>query len=369
MQIIAKRADPDKVAEVTKKEKAQAVALNDVSASGRKRPWREMKANNKILQAIYSDLSKHPEYYERNKFYKHPDYYKKIAERLKDCSSLLTFKVMRTSDGIKKRLESANFCRVRLCPVCMWRRSLKITSQLRSVIEAEESKKEHSYLFLTLTVPNVKVGELADTLTEMQQAFSKYFVSSKRVKKAVKGWFKATELTYNTERNDWHPHFHCILQVNKTYFNDPVQYIKHADWLDLWRSAMKDDRITMVNVKRIKPKDGEDYISAICETAKYSVKTTDYIDPQDIEWSEDQVISLDQILRKRRFAGWGGSFKDAKAALKLEDEESGDLVHTGEDEPTIDHELLGYESYSWINAINAVGDFYLVKFTLPSSEK
>ena len=33
------------------------------------------------------------------------------------------------------------------------------------------------------------------------------------------------EITYNKERDDYHPHFHVLITVNKSYFTDKDYYI------------------------------------------------------------------------------------------------------------------------------------------------
>ena len=51
----------------------------------------------------------------------------RVAERLRTCATRLIYGI--GEDG-KRRLRAANFCRVRLCPICQWRRSLKLYSQM-----------------------------------------------------------------------------------------------------------------------------------------------------------------------------------------------------------------------------------------------
>ena len=59
------------------------------------------------------------------------DYYaygglERYSERVSFCSQLLGFKLVAKEggQGLKFKLSSAHFCRVRHCPVCQWRRSL-----------------------------------------------------------------------------------------------------------------------------------------------------------------------------------------------------------------------------------------------------
>src|SRR5699024_12750864 len=49
------------------------------------------------------------------------------------------------------------------------------------------------------------------------------FVGYTEIKKAVKGWYRCLEITHNVNRQSkdfdtYHPHFHCLLCVNPSYF-------------------------------------------------------------------------------------------------------------------------------------------------------
>lgn len=59
------------------------------------------------------------------------------ADRVSQCGSYLDFGIL--PDGTKK-LVKANFCRDRLCPLCNWRRSLKLYSQVSQVMDVLESR-------------------------------------------------------------------------------------------------------------------------------------------------------------------------------------------------------------------------------------
>ena len=71
------------------------------------------------------------------------------SRRVLDCGSFLEFKVTEE----KAKLQHANFCRDRLCPMCNWRRSLKIFAQVSKVMDALQAEG-YQFLFLTLTVRN-----------------------------------------------------------------------------------------------------------------------------------------------------------------------------------------------------------------------
>lgn len=57
----------------------------------------------------------------------------------------------------------------------------------------------------------------------------------KRSQKVVKGYTRKLEITYNEERDDYHTHFHVLIAVNKSYFNQATQYISRDRWLELWQ--------------------------------------------------------------------------------------------------------------------------------------
>ena len=80
---------------------------------------------------------------------------------------------------------------------------------------------------------NVKGGELNKAIDQMNIAW-KRLTELKVVKGAVRSWFRSLEVTYNKDRDDYHPHFHALLMVPHHYFyKDRGLYIPHEKWLDL----------------------------------------------------------------------------------------------------------------------------------------
>ena len=92
--------------------KCQEEILSDKSKNGKERPWAEYKLSNSYLAIAYDEVDESK------------------ANRLRDCASWLEFS--RTEEGLK--LHKANFCRVRLCPICAWRRSLKTFGQVFKIV-------------------------------------------------------------------------------------------------------------------------------------------------------------------------------------------------------------------------------------------
>lgn len=323
--------------------------LTDISSTGRKRPWKKHKIENMKLAEIYDSLAES----EIDK-----DYWQKRGDRLRNCNTHLGFSVFDGGTGDETmKVTHAESCRVRLCPLCSWRRTIKIFTHARKIIEKMQEEGKYAYIMVTLTVPNVTADKLNETITRMMEAWRK-FQQYKKFDKAVEGWYRGLEVTHNVNKRSssydtYHPHFHCILAVNKSYF-DSRDYISRNEWLEMWRRAYRDETITQVDVRRVKPKKGKDpndIIGAVAEVAKYTVKAGDYILPNNWDLSCDSVRILDKALANRRLVAFGGVMKDLHKKLNLDDEIDGDLIEDGDCEngkPTAEVMYfwhVGYQEY------------------------
>ena len=289
--------------------------MKDINKNGKDNNWKERKESNLKLADSYKRLG-------FKKYY-----------RVVDCSTFLEFGVTKSSN---LKLLKANFCKVRLCPMCAWRRSLKIFGQVSKVMDLVEKNYNYKYLFLTLTVKNCYGEDLKDTLDLMTYSFNK-LSERKAFKQAVKGYFRSLEITYNKKDNTYHPHFHLILAVNESYFKDTRIYLTQNDWTNLWKESLKVDYTPVVDVRRVKSKN-KDFGKVIAETAKYTVKADDYLIKDedgkiDEELTDNVVKTLDKALHRKRLVSFGFIFKEIHKMLKLDDTEDGSLENTdNEDE-------------------------------------
>lgn len=274
--------------------------LIDKSLTGYSRPWREKALSRERLAGIY-------ESFESRK-----------AKRLRNCAQWLRFNV--NVDGCK-RLVSASFCRLRLCPMCVWRRSLKVFNQVFKIMQTLEN--DYCFIFLTFTTRNCLPDELKKAVDDFMYGW-KLFSKQKIFKTVIKGYYRAFELTHNIKNNTYHPHFHCVFAVNKSYFTDKT-YISSEQWRELWQNCMKLDYDPWVYVKKCYG----DLSRSVAEVAKYSVSEDDYIIPKNKKLSLETVKLLDKSLNKRRFVSLGGVFKFVHKKLNLDDAESGDLSDIG----------------------------------------
>ena len=295
--------------------------LEDLSGTGRKRPWGERKNESMELLNLFETARKIDE----------SVISQTRLHALKDCGSWLTF--AQQEDGTR-RLANANFCRLRLCPLCGWRRSLKLFSQVSRISDAILAEKKARFIFVTLTVENVKGEDLRETIKRMNEGFkalvqnSKHYLASATLRENLMGYMKAIEVTYNARRNDFHPHIHCIFEVRPSYFDAKRGcYLTHEDWREMWRSVMKLDYEPQVNVKAIKNTTAK----AVAEVAKYPVKVDGLLKVKDKEKAAQALIQLKHGIHNCRFITFGGDFREYKRRLALDDVETGDLVHVETD--------------------------------------
>ena len=283
--------------------------------NGKDNNWKERKESTLDLAASYKRIGS-------NKYY-----------RVLDCSTFLEFRLTTVND---LKLTNANFCKVRLCPMCSWRRSLKIFGQVSKVMDHVEENYNYRYIFLTLTVRNCYGEDLRDTLDLMTKSFNK-LSERKAFKQAVKGYFRSLEITYNKKDNTYHPHFHMILAVDNSYFTQSKIYLSQEKWTNLWKSCLRVDYTPIVDVRRIKKDDNKGFGKAVAETAKYTVKAEDFLirdDKGNIQenLTDEVVETLDYALHRKRLTSFGFVFKEIHKKLNLDNAEDGDLTNTDNEE-------------------------------------
>ena len=289
------------------------------------------------------------------------------------CGDVLQFR--KPISGGKWKLHKASFCHDRLCPICTWRRSLKIYTQLNQIMNHLQPAN-YEYLFLTVTVPNCEGSVLESVCDRILKSFTK-MMRRKELKSLVKGYFRSLEVTFN--HNSWsksfmtfHPHLHAILAVPKSYFKK--SYIKQEDWLRMWREAYGDDSIEFVNIKKVYASVSEeekykasDEVSvalrkAIAEVGKYTVKSSDYLFAKDPVMTDHAVKWLAKALRSKKLFAMGGIFAEAAKALSLEDvmSSSSDLLHINADD-VINPELAYFVvRFKWGGSLYQAASFSVI---------
>lgn len=314
--------------------------LQDFSTTGKERPWKLHKRENLRLVEIYKMTKE-----------------KKLNlisdSRLFDlehCADTLLF--MQNAEG-KKKLKSANFCRLRLCPMCQWRRSLKMFGQVKKITDKIlESDKSIRFIFGTFTIRNCDAKDLETCIDNLNKKFrylvasSLTFAPAKKLKQNLLGYLKAVEVTYNTKDKTYHPHLHVIFAVRNTFFSSSKYYMSKKEWINLWQQALGVDYKPQTDIRAIKSGTAK----AVAEVAKYPVKTAPILKLDDDE-AVEVLKTLTMSLNKKRFVAYGGIFKTVKQELKFQD------VETDKDLVNVD-----IEQQERFNAVTAVLFKYNFKF-------
>lgn len=341
--------------------------LVDRSLTGKVRPWRQHKQEARTLATVYELLADQDPVNAARWLDK--------SRRVMDCAPWTEFELHEDQGaGEYMTLHKASFCRVRLCPMCQWRRSLKLAAQARAIVAESDRAAEAAsvdwmdpdndkrkaarprWLLLTLTVRNVPGDQLAQTIDLLHGSLSK--LTRRKIWAPIRGWLRATEVTYNAKADTYHPHMHILLMVPPSYFGGKGGYVSQKRWRAAWQDVLGVDYDPQVDVRAIKDLDGQPLKDlppdlyqkamgkAIAEVAKYAAKPTDYLDPSDLETSAKVVGVLDLMLHKRRMVAWGGELKDIAARLQLDDLETGDLINV-DDRPDDDPGTGVYLTYTW----------------------
>lgn len=290
--------------------------LSDVSP--RDRSWERHKHESLLIADQYLQIGQ-----------------EKIAEKMKDCAMWLNFALEAKNENEQVfRLKNARFCRIRLCPVCQWRKQLMWFSRmLRAFPLIYADYPTHKYLFLTLTVKNCEIHELRDTIRWMNKSWQK--LTQRKIFSAV-GFVKTLEVT-RSETGQAHPHFHCLLLVPSSYTSHG--YIKQRQWCELWQSCLKVDYTPNVWIETVKArKDEKDPVEAwkrgVRETFKYSVKPNEII-KAPVDWLDE----ITKQLKGTKSVSLGGIFRQY-----LSEDEPENLIAENHDE---DSESTCEVTFGW----------------------
>ena len=285
---------------------------------------------------------------------------KSRAQRMHGCADWLKHRLVEIEHGeIKHNLHDTRRCDDRFCETCQMLKSRMWQRRFRDA--APELIKRHPgarWLMLTLTIRNPDIYQTRAALGEMNKAWKR--LTRRAEFRDVLGWIRATEVTRGgsgktkgTDKprvvdNTSHPHFHVLLMVSGTYFNGE-RYISQAKWLKAWQECMRDDGITEVDIRTIKPrpgyveKEGGDglgwLMAGALEVLKYTGKMADllpYKEPKhktgvgpvmdSVPWFQE----LARQVARLRFTMTGGVLKDV--FKDLDDATDADVLHALDDD-------------------------------------
>lgn len=221
-----------------------------------------------------------------------------IFKRLSECGTYL---------GINNnnKILKANFCKNRLCPVCNYRKSNKQWGKIYNAILSHN--EEYKYILITLTVRNCNGEELNSTINDMMSSF-KRLTNRKKWKRAIKGFVRGFEITYNESLNNFHPHIHTLCAVKNEYFSDPDLYINAEELTEWWKESATLCYRPDTDIRLI-----DDTKKGVAEVAKYALKLADIITPTTITSARVNAVKLlYNAVSHRRLSSVGGCFRNLK---------------------------------------------------------
>lgn len=300
--------------------------------------WRERKEKTMKLYELYEKAG-----------------YSDYAARTRDCATFLQFGEYANGE---RRLQAANFCKLRLCPMCISRRARRSAWLLSQILDLVEQEHQAKFIFLTLTMRNVEGKELGAAISALTKAWAR-FSDQRQIERSFPGWFRAIEITSSYTRSGmmYHPHIHAICAVDADYFSRESRrsgkYLNQSELIERWQKALRVDYRPSVRIQTTRAKAGEGQVlaagggKAAAEAGKYAVKDDEYINP-DIPEKRAVAVLRDytNALYKRRMTGLGGWFKEAARRLDAENLEDGDLVRVDDDGIRTDIAEMAV-SYKW----------------------
>jgi plasmid rolling circle replication initiator protein Rep len=272
----------------------------------------------------------------------HEDFSRR-AERMHRCAENLHYAWVRPKDAVELRfkLKSTWFCRVRLCPICQWRRSQMWYARFLNALPGIEERFKPSgvsFIYLTATVRNPPVEDLRSTLKDMGKAWMRF---THRIEFArILGWIRTTEVTYSDKPSagSAHPHFHVLMMVRNSWFQN--HYVTQQRWQRAWKKSNRLEYNPQLRVNKVWSRAGE-LEKAVLETFKYSVK------PSDAIRQPDWFVTLSRQIDRLRFVNSGGVLKDVLKEREKEKQE--DLLQAkGLEGPEEEQRLVSF-AWKWVD--------------------
>ena len=174
------------------------------------------------------------------------------AQNIANCGSWLNFRQY-FDESHTRTLHTANFCKSPLCPMCAWRKALKLTRQVGEAISLSDKKYIYHLVLATDNTPTIDKGIITRFKGSCVRFIKKYLSSE---------YAMALEITYSREKG-YHPHIHAII-TSDTFIRVSSEYIKNMGML--WAIHNKSTH-----------RQNTFYITGITDKVKASRELTKYI--------------------------------------------------------------------------------------------
>lgn len=166
------------------------------------------------------------------------NWYEKLSKERQDMYNVFFNKSLRLSQCIDfwkwdkydenelLRLKEVNRCKDRFCTNC---KRVSLSRSLNKFAPVFDSLVNDGYvsLLVTFTIPNCEGDMLKKTINDLLRGFNRlYELLGKDGKKGLKkrkyklvGGVRTLEVTYNSIKNTYHPHLHCLFFISGQDFN------------------------------------------------------------------------------------------------------------------------------------------------------
>ena len=233
----------------------------------------------------------------------------------------------------KGNITQAYLCRNRFCPVC---NMLNSRGKYAKIINAMKEFPPCEFIFITLTVKNVVGQDLKKELEHISRSFHK-FQNRAPMNKVSMGYFRTTEITYNAEKDTFHPHIHMLVSVSPEYFKSN-EYSTTFEWRTAWESSAQLDYVSQVDVKKVEK--GDNIFHAVAEISKYCTKLSSIISNKQ---NEKAIGHLIKATKNRRLINVGGLFKKLKDIeneyiTEIDDENAKNYIYTN-------NQYIGFDGF------------------------
>jgi plasmid rolling circle replication initiator protein Rep len=278
-----------------------------------------------------------------------------LGERIYSCADSLEMALVASPTDPESqilKLAHSEFCRVRVDPICQWRRSLKWSGRFRKAIpQVAELHPMARWIYAVLTQKNVAITDLRETLSAGNDAWAR-LRKRKEFRPAEKGgnvmgWFRTVEVTRG-EDGSAHPHSNLLMLVSPEYF-------RHGNYLDqpalsrLWGECSHLNYDPRVWIETVKPKSRrgrptqnpfdqptsfDTVMNAVHEVAKYATKPADLV--ADPAWLLTYTNQVDRL----RFVSSGGILKPLLGDTDEGKETDEEMIGHDDSASTSDSEAL-----------------------------
>jgi hypothetical protein len=245
----------------------------------------------------------------------------KKAARIETCAANQRHRLL-TRPGHPSVIVSAN-SRACLSRDCMSCASRSAKAQARDIMDLMEYVWRLSAgaipLMLTCTSRNQPLDQTGAMVIEHQRALKAFFAYD-RIIRSILGQFGNIEIDFEHRDGRFfaHVHSHHIVMVEAGALSDH-RYIRQPEWVALWQRALRVSYKPILDVRRIKSRDGlstdpDTIRGGVREVCKYCLDSGSYVQLKDgnLFVDPDVAMAFAVAVHRRRLTSMTGIFAAAK---------------------------------------------------------